>query len=151
MPVNFLICLKGRRFVRCTVHGLTQMLHGLAYNPLDKELTEQRIEVRKLLHAYNISPPANFPEGTEAKLEITGSDRRELIAKIFKLQDGQENKIEIEPPLWLYVKFISRGLTFLRDYGDNVKFEGSFYCNFNTTILDCAKVTIGDGVLFGPK
>lgn len=38
-----------------------------------------------------------------------------------------------------------------RDYGCNVKFEGSFYCNFNATILDCADVIIGDGVLFGPK
>lgn len=37
------------------------------------------------------------------------------------------------------------------DYGDNVKFEGSFYCNFNATFLDCAEITIGDGVLFGPK
>jgi acetyltransferase-like isoleucine patch superfamily enzyme len=29
--------------------------------------------------------------------------------------------------------------------------EGAFYANFNTVILDCAEVTIGNGVLFGPK
>lgn len=77
------------------------MLLGLAYNPTDKELTERRITVRKLVHAFNLSPPANFPEMAEPKLEITGSDRRELITKIFKLENGQEEKIEIEPPLWM--------------------------------------------------
>ncbi|WFD39586.1 uncharacterized protein MJAP1_002566 [Malassezia japonica] len=97
-----------------------------------------RIAVRKLLYAYNNTPPANFPDGAEPKLEVTGSDRRDLLAKIFHLKDGHEAKIEVEPPLWL-------------DYGCNVKFEGSFYCNFNATILDCAEVIIGDGVLFGPN
>jgi maltose O-acetyltransferase len=37
------------------------------------------------------------------------------------------------------------------DYGTNIKFEGDFYCNFNTTILDCAEVRLGHGVLFGPN
>lgn len=37
------------------------------------------------------------------------------------------------------------------DYGFNIKFDGDFYCNFNTTILDCAEVQIGHGVLFGPN
>jgi hypothetical protein len=37
------------------------------------------------------------------------------------------------------------------DYGTNIRLEGNWYCNFNTTILDCAEVVIGDGVLFGPK
>lgn len=37
------------------------------------------------------------------------------------------------------------------DYGTNITFEGSFYCNFNTVILDCAAVRLGDGVLFGPN
>lgn len=40
---------------------------------------------------------------------------------------------------------------FYCDYGTNIKLEGSFYANFNTVILDCATVTIGTGVLFGPK
>lgn len=37
------------------------------------------------------------------------------------------------------------------DFGPNIKFEGDFYCNFNTTILDCAEVHMGHGVLFGPN
>ena len=42
-------------------------------------------------------------------------------------------------------------LTLTSDYGSNIILEGAFYCNFNTTILDASTVTIGDGVLFGPK
>lgn len=78
------------------------MLVGLAYNPTDKELTEGRIAIRKLYHAYNTSPPANFPDGAETTLEITGSDRRALLKEMFDLKDGHENKIEIEPPFWWY-------------------------------------------------
>jgi acetyltransferase-like isoleucine patch superfamily enzyme len=37
------------------------------------------------------------------------------------------------------------------DFGPNIHFEGDFYCNFNTTILDCSEVKIGNGVLFGPN
>ncbi|WFD07962.1 hypothetical protein MVES1_003331 [Malassezia vespertilionis] len=83
-------------------------LKGLAFSPLDKELTKMRIDVRKLLHAYNNSPPANFKEDEEPKLEIMGSDRRELLAQIFQLKHGEESRIEIEPPLWLYVTFTKR-------------------------------------------
>lgn len=36
-------------------------------------------------------------------------------------------------------------------YGYNIKLEGDFFCNFNTTILDDAEVRIGHGVLLGPN
>ncbi|WFD44966.1 hypothetical protein MPSI1_003641 [Malassezia psittaci] len=78
-----------------------KMLKGLPYNPLDRELVQQRIDVRKLTHAFNMSPPANFPGVADPPLDITGSDRRKLLAEIFKLKDGQEEKIDIEPPLWM--------------------------------------------------
>lgn len=77
------------------------MLLGLAYNPLDKELVQRRIQVRRLVHSYNLTPPANFPGDSEPKLEVMGSDRRELLTEIFPLKDGQENTIEIEPPVWM--------------------------------------------------
>ncbi|KAF2857340.1 trimeric LpxA-like protein [Piedraia hortae CBS 480.64] len=44
----------------------------------------------------------------------------------------------IEPPLQV-------------DYGSNISLGLSFYSNFNLTILDCALVTIGDRVMFGPN
>ncbi|KAK0488906.1 trimeric LpxA-like protein [Armillaria novae-zelandiae] len=37
------------------------------------------------------------------------------------------------------------------DYGTNIKLKGSFYANYNATILDCAIVSIGTRVLFGPN
>lgn len=37
------------------------------------------------------------------------------------------------------------------DYGCNIRLGHRFYANFNLTILDCAIVTIGDRVMFGPN
>lgn len=36
------------------------------------------------------------------------------------------------------------------DYGCNTTFGDRVYANYNFTVLDCAPVTIGDDVLFGP-
>ena len=36
------------------------------------------------------------------------------------------------------------------DYGSNIVIGGNFYANYDCVILDCALVTIGDNVLFGP-
>lgn len=40
---------------------------------------------------------------------------------------------------------------FCIDYGCNISLGKRFYANFNLTILDCAIVTIGDRVAFGPN
>ena len=45
--------------------------------------------------------------------------------------------VEITPPLRC-------------DYGGNISVGERFYANFGCVILDCAAVTIGDRVLFGP-
>lgn len=37
------------------------------------------------------------------------------------------------------------------DYGYNIEIGENFYSNYNCTILDCAKVTIGNNVLFAPN
>lgn len=37
------------------------------------------------------------------------------------------------------------------DYGDNISFGENFFANFNLTILDETKVTIGDNVFIGPN
>ena len=78
------------------------MLVGLPFSPADKQLTEERIRIRKLFHTYNSSRPATSPSGEEAK-DIQGTIRRELLKKMFPLKEGQEEKIEIEPPFWWYV------------------------------------------------
>ncbi|WP_238456220.1 sugar O-acetyltransferase [Lederbergia galactosidilytica] len=37
------------------------------------------------------------------------------------------------------------------DFGSNISIGDNFYANTNCTILDCAKVAIGNNVLFGPN
>lgn len=81
---------------------------GLAYCPMDKELTRDRIRVRKLYRKYNLSAPAtrsmdSSDEGVDDSNDLMGVQRRELLAQIFGLDDEQKHKIEIEPPFFLYV------------------------------------------------
>lgn len=40
---------------------------------------------------------------------------------------------------------------FYCDYGRNIELGKNIYMNFNCTILDCAKVKIGDNTLLGPN
>ena len=40
---------------------------------------------------------------------------------------------------------------FYCDYGFNIEIGENFFSNYNLTILDVAKVTIGDNVMFGPN
>lgn len=40
---------------------------------------------------------------------------------------------------------------FAFDYGYNISIGENFYANHNCIILDCAKVTIGDNVIFAPN
>ena len=40
---------------------------------------------------------------------------------------------------------------FYCDYGYNIEIGENFFSNYNLTILDVAKVTIGDNVMFGPN
>lgn len=40
---------------------------------------------------------------------------------------------------------------FHSDYGSNIFIGNNFFANFNCVILDVAKVTIGDHVMFGPN
>lgn len=128
------------------LHALSEkekMIMGLPYNPLDEQLTKDRIFVRQLYRKYNLTPPGTksmdpLDEGDFEGADLMGVQRRELIAQILRLNDNQKNKVEFEPPFYC-------------DYGYNIKIEGSFYANSNATILDCAEVVIGDATLFGPN
>lgn len=40
---------------------------------------------------------------------------------------------------------------FYCDYGNHIKVGKNFFCNYNCTILDVGKVTIGDNCLFAPN
>lgn len=86
-------------------HTNYQMIMGLPYNPLDEQLTKDRIFVRQLYRKYNLTPPGTksmdpLDEGDFEGADLMGVQRRELIAQILRLNDNQKSKVEFEPPFY---------------------------------------------------
>lgn len=100
-----------------------KMLNQEYYLNWDKELEKERERAKDLLFDFNHTRPS---EGTK---------RSQIIKQLF--YSVGEN-VWIEPP-------------FSCDYGYNITVGDNFYANTNCTILDCAKVTIGNHVLLGPN
>lgn len=99
-----------------------KMLAGELYFAGDEELMTLRQKARRLTRLYNNT--------TEEQSE----ERQKLLRELFgSIGTG----CEIEPP-------------FRCDYGCFLSVGKGFFANFNCVILDCAPVTIGDHVLFGP-
>lgn len=67
--------------------------------------------------------------------KYNNNPKKELLEKLFKTK---LNRICIEAPFYC-------------DYGTNIEIGDSVYINFNCTILDCAKVTIGENTLIAPN
>ena len=101
-----------------------RMNAGLLYRGFDEELTKERQRAKRLLHEYNnvIDPD-------------DGEKREELLRSLL---GGMGNDVWLEPP-------------FRCDYGSNIELGHGVYSNYNLTVLDCAKVTIGNHVLIGPN
>ena len=100
-----------------------KMLNGKAYNAFCEELLGERQYAKEIIFEFNSLRPSEIEK------------RNEIIKKLFsKVSDN----LFIEPP-------------FRCDYGYNISIGENFYTNYNCTILDCAKVTIGDNVLFAPN
>ena len=100
-----------------------RMLAGEPYNPFDKTLQAERQKTRKLLNRLN---------------NLVGEDQKEQ-SKLIHLIIGQLGKRTwIEPP-------------FFCDYGRNIILGDNVFFNFNCTILDPARVVIGDRCMFGPN
>ncbi|MHA7967574.1 sugar O-acetyltransferase [Paenibacillus sp. CAU 1782] len=100
-----------------------RMLAGLPYKAWLDGLTEERTECRLKIREYNQLRPDEHER------------RNELVQSI--LGKAGEN-INIEPP-------------FRCDYGTNIEVGNNFYANFNCTILDVGKVTIGNNALLAPN
>jgi acetyltransferase-like isoleucine patch superfamily enzyme len=99
------------------------MLNGNPYLSFDKELVMERQNAKALVYEFNCLLPNDM-------------DRRD---KIIRTLFGRTGKLfHIEP-------------SFRCDYGYNIEIGENFYANYNCVILDCAKVTIGDNVLFAPN
>jgi maltose O-acetyltransferase len=99
------------------------ILSGRMYNDLTPELIGARQRAVMLTTAYNDSFGA--PQADREAL------LRDLLADVGP-------GAHFEP-------------TFRCEFGDNISVGANFYANFDAVILDGARVTIGDHVLFGPR
>lgn len=100
-----------------------KMLSGELYNALDKELSRERMECRKLLKLLNDSAPEEIKK------------RQEILKKLIP---NSGKNLWLEPP-------------FHCDYGTNIYIGKRVFFNFNCVILDVASVKIGSRSLFGPN
>lgn len=100
-----------------------RMLSGELYRPDKDGLPEDRMRAQTLCWEYSRLNPADWQR------------RQELLEMLFGYL-GENAWVE-QP--------------FHCDYGYNIHVGKNFYANYNCTILDCAKVTIGDNVLFAPN
>ncbi|MCI1857572.1 MAG: sugar O-acetyltransferase [Sporolactobacillus sp.] len=101
---------------------LDNMLSGKLYHQTE-DLLNIRFNARDLLYEYNRCRPRDM------------SKRAEIIRKLFG-KTGKKFFVEIP---------------FHCDYGFNIEIGDNFFCNNNCTLLDCAKIRIGDNVLFAPN
>lgn len=94
---------------------------GMAYIS-DEAVMKQQAECRKILQKLNT-------------LDCSDFDR---ISEIVKELLGKSEKAYINPPFYC-------------DYGKHIEVGKNFYANYNCTILDVAKVKIGDNCMFAPN
>jgi maltose O-acetyltransferase len=99
-----------------------KMLDGELYDAMDAQLVTERRRARALLARFNTSPESALDERTQILGELFGSSGAD---------------VSIQPP-------------FHCDYGTNIALGDKIFMNFNCTILDVARVEIGDNVLLGP-
>ena len=100
-----------------------KMLAGELYDPLDQQLTEERLTTRLLIKALN--------DTREDEIEERGRILKELIPNA-------------RAGLWLQPPFYC-------DYGYNMKLGEKVFFNFNCVVLDVVQVVIGSRTLFGPN
>ena len=89
----------------------------------DKNMQEKHLYTQRLCHEFSMLDPIEMEK------------RQQLIRKIV---NSIGEKFTIEQP-------------FHCDYGYFITIGENFYANYNLTILDTAKVTIGDNVFVGPN
>lgn len=100
-----------------------RMLSGLPYKAWLDGLEEERIACKKKIYDFNMLPP----------------DRREEVPVMLKKLLGKTGEnVFIEAP-------------FHCDYGWNIEVGENFFANYNLTILDVGKVTIGKNAQIAPN
>jgi len=99
------------------------MLAGELYDPLDQQLTKERLQTRLLIKELN----------------DTREDQTEERARVLKkLIPNAGADLWLQPPFYC-------------DYGYNIAAGEKVFFNFNCEVLDVTRVTIGSRTLFGPN
>ena len=101
-----------------------KMLAGMVYSATDRELLEELNDVKEVIHRYNALSPAD----NSGRLGIL----KDLLGNI-----GDDNIIINQP--------------FYCDYGKQISVGKRFFANFHFTVLDEARVIIGDDCFIGPN
>ena len=101
-----------------------KMLAGEVYSAIDTELIEELMATKEVLYEYNSLRPSE----TQRKKEIL----KGLLGHV------ADDDFLINQP-------------FRCDYGKQISIGKRFFANFNFTVLDEARVTIGDDCFIGPN
>lgn len=88
----------------------------------DRAVMEEQKRTRKILHRLNTVDPSDFEE----------------IGRLVKELFGKSDKAFVNPPFYC-------------DYGFHIETGKNFFANYNCTIIDVARVTIGDNCQFAPN
>ncbi len=99
------------------------MLASELYDPLDQQLSDERLKARLLTKELNDSRE----DETEKRLRI-----------LKELLPAAGAGLWMQPPFYC-------------DYGYNIKTGEKVFFNFNCVVLDVAEVIIGSRTLFGPN
>lgn len=100
-----------------------KMLSGELYDPLDKQLSEERLQTRLLIRKFN----------------DTGEDQvEEQILILKELIPNSGEGLCVQPPFYC-------------DYGSNMVLGEKVFFNFNCVVLDVMQVCIGSRTLVGPN
>ncbi|MDE6933263.1 MAG: sugar O-acetyltransferase [Oscillospiraceae bacterium] len=100
-----------------------RMLAGLPYKAWLDGLGEERMACKKLVHTFNLLPPEEEDRAEELLKKLLGKTGRDA---------------------WINAPFHC-------DYGYNIEVGDNFFANYGLTILDVAKVSIGNNVQIAPN
>ena len=101
-----------------------KMLAGMVYSAVDEQLLDELNAVKAVIHKYNLLSPADVC----GRLEVL----KGLLGAV-----GDDDIIINQP--------------FYCDYGKQISVGKRFFANFHFTVLDEARVTIGDDCFIGPN
>ena len=101
-----------------------KMLSGMVYSAIDDQLLKELNEVKEIIHEYNALKPSQ----TLRRFQIL----KDLFGHV------ADDEIIVNQPFYC-------------DYGKQIRVGKRFFANFNLTVLDEARVTIGDDCFIGPN